>query len=171
MTQTEHYQLNQWSASDRVHHDDFNKDNLKIDAALAGKAEKWELFDTYSFSPQYPIMMTIPQDFDVDWSEWEYVMILCDYTSQDPGSNDTFKGTLSPGSESIFEIKAGPAIIYFAPHHDPSRTVSGLVVGSELAFFSAKKKYQDIEDITVKQIGSHNQYQLLGGTFRYYGMK
>ena len=35
MTKTEHYQLNQWDASDRVLIADFNADNAKIDAALA----------------------------------------------------------------------------------------------------------------------------------------
>ena len=35
MTKTEHYQLNQWDAADRVLREDFNSDNQKIDAALA----------------------------------------------------------------------------------------------------------------------------------------
>lgn len=34
MTKTEHYQLNQWEASDRVLREDFNSDNAKIDAAI-----------------------------------------------------------------------------------------------------------------------------------------
>ena len=37
--QTEHYQLNQWEAEDKVLRTDFNADNAKIDAALAAKAE------------------------------------------------------------------------------------------------------------------------------------
>ena len=39
MTKTEHYQLNQWEAADQVRRTDFNADNAKIDAALAGKAD------------------------------------------------------------------------------------------------------------------------------------
>jgi len=35
---TSNYNLNQWSADDRVLRTDFNADNAKIDAALAGKA-------------------------------------------------------------------------------------------------------------------------------------
>ena len=34
MKQTEHYQLNQWEANDKVQRTDFNADNAKIDAAL-----------------------------------------------------------------------------------------------------------------------------------------
>ena len=36
---TEHYELNQWLATDQVLRTDFNADNAKIDAALADKAE------------------------------------------------------------------------------------------------------------------------------------
>ena len=35
---TSNYNLNQWAASDKVQRVDFNADNAKIDAALAGKA-------------------------------------------------------------------------------------------------------------------------------------
>lgn len=39
MKQTEHYQLNQWEASDRILMEDFNNDNAKLDAALAALAQ------------------------------------------------------------------------------------------------------------------------------------
>ena len=39
MTKTTNYQLNQWAKSDRIMMDDFNADNQKIDAALAGGAK------------------------------------------------------------------------------------------------------------------------------------
>lgn len=42
-TKTEHYQLNQWEPSDPFLRTDFNEDNVKIDAALAAKAEKTAL--------------------------------------------------------------------------------------------------------------------------------
>ena len=38
-THTRHYDSNQWQATDQVLRTDFNADNAKIDAALAGKAE------------------------------------------------------------------------------------------------------------------------------------
>ncbi|WP_300347465.1 hypothetical protein [uncultured Oscillibacter sp.] len=38
-SQTPNYNLNQWSKDDRVLMEDFNADNAKIDAALAGKAD------------------------------------------------------------------------------------------------------------------------------------
>ena len=36
MTKTTNYQLNQWEKTDRILMDDFNSDNAKIDAAMAG---------------------------------------------------------------------------------------------------------------------------------------
>ena len=38
--QTTNYQLNQWEATDQVLRTDFNADNAKIDAALAGKVDQ-----------------------------------------------------------------------------------------------------------------------------------
>ena len=38
--QTTNYQLNQWEAADQVLRTDFNADNAKVDAALAGKVDQ-----------------------------------------------------------------------------------------------------------------------------------
>ena len=40
MNKTENYQLNQWELTDRIRMEDFNGDNEKIDAALAGLREE-----------------------------------------------------------------------------------------------------------------------------------
>lgn len=40
MQKTENYQLNQWDSTDRIMMEDFNADNVKIEAALAGVAEQ-----------------------------------------------------------------------------------------------------------------------------------
>lgn len=39
MEHTEYYQLSLWEQDDRILREDFNSDNAKIDAALAGKAD------------------------------------------------------------------------------------------------------------------------------------
>ena len=46
MQKTSNYNLNQWEPSDRVLREDFNKDNMKIDAALEDKCEF--LFGAYT---------------------------------------------------------------------------------------------------------------------------
>lgn len=40
MKQTENYQLNQWESTDRIMMEDFNNDNAKLDAALAGQGSQ-----------------------------------------------------------------------------------------------------------------------------------
>ena len=40
MKQTQNYQLNQWEMTDRIRMEDFNGDNEKVDAALAGLREE-----------------------------------------------------------------------------------------------------------------------------------
>ena len=40
--QTTNYDLSQWLPTDPVHHEDFNGDNAKLDAALAAKADAAE---------------------------------------------------------------------------------------------------------------------------------
>ncbi len=42
MNYTQHYQFNQWEASDKVQRTDFNADNAKIDAAIRGVAQRAE---------------------------------------------------------------------------------------------------------------------------------
>lgn len=41
--QTTNYDLSQWLPTDTVHHEDFNGDNAKLDAALAAKADAADL--------------------------------------------------------------------------------------------------------------------------------
>lgn len=53
MQQTEHYQLNQWELSDRIRMEDFNADNAKIAAALAGLERRIELLDRAAAKTAY----------------------------------------------------------------------------------------------------------------------
>ena len=50
---TPNYNLNQWQATDRVIRTDFNKDNAKIDAALAAGAAQRRDIDTRA----HPILL------------------------------------------------------------------------------------------------------------------
>lgn len=50
MNQTENYQLNQWDKNDRIQMEDFNADNVKIDAALQAISDAGLKIITGSFS-------------------------------------------------------------------------------------------------------------------------
>ena len=60
---TENYQLNQWEPGDRVHHDDFNEDNRKIDAALAELQANQLRIHTGSYEGADEFEKTIPLPF------------------------------------------------------------------------------------------------------------
>ena len=72
MTDTQHYQLNQWAADDQVLRTDFNADNAKIDAALGavkgcncqlyfqaytGNVENGPVVHTFPYRPMAVIIM------------------------------------------------------------------------------------------------------------------
>ena len=65
MTDTQHYQLNQWAADDQVLRTDFNADNAKIDAALgAVKGCNCQLyFQTYTGTGENGRKMALLSDF------------------------------------------------------------------------------------------------------------
>ncbi len=65
MTKTSNYQLNQWAATDQVRRTDFNADNQKIDAALAGLESRAKIAaGTYTGTGSYgqgnPKILTFP---------------------------------------------------------------------------------------------------------------
>lgn len=76
MTKTEHYQLNQWDAGDRVLRTDFNADNAVLDAALHGLAQRGVLTKLKSFTVDRTITGTASFDMDVgdiEWGAWQLV--------------------------------------------------------------------------------------------------
>ena len=73
MTDTQHYQLNQWAADDQVLRTDFNADNAKIDAALgavkgcncclyvktySGTGENGPVVHTFPYRPMAVMILT-----------------------------------------------------------------------------------------------------------------
>ena len=65
MTYTENYELNQWQKSDRIMMEDFNSDNAKIDAALAGLTKL--AFGTYTGNDAATRVITLPFTPKVVW--------------------------------------------------------------------------------------------------------
>ena len=65
MTDTQHYQLNQWAADDQVLRTDFNADNAKIDATLAQKGNCQFYAATYTCSGTVSRSYTFPQKPDL----------------------------------------------------------------------------------------------------------
>lgn len=75
--QTPNYNLNQWIKTDRILMDDFNADNQKIDAAIAGRLGPIEEIKSMTLSETaYSFSLDIS---DIDWSKWSIVFVEASY--------------------------------------------------------------------------------------------
>lgn len=76
MNSTTNFSLNQWDATDRILHTDFNSDNQKLDAALK------TLTDGSLFVPLRKIVTTADAQqvdvniSDIDWGKYPHVLVL-----------------------------------------------------------------------------------------------
>ena len=84
---TANYDLCQWEATDQVLRTDFNADNAKLDAALAGKLGRIEILSTKTNTGGGKTAFSVSVN-DIDWDEWEYVGVFFNNTS-DISSADT----------------------------------------------------------------------------------
>ena len=73
MTQTTNFQLNQWEKSDRIQMADFNADNAKIDAAVAGRLGAIESILAYEYTGGDTYSLSVPLPDGFDWSRWSIV--------------------------------------------------------------------------------------------------
>ena len=78
---TEHYELNQWLATDQVLRTDFNADNAKIDAAIAEKLGAIEVIQTATLEKSAGSFSMDLTGFD--WSAWSIVAFLTNCGSSD----------------------------------------------------------------------------------------
>ena len=91
MNQTSNYQLNQWDAEDRILREDFNRDNEKIDAALAAEAAAREAVAESLKGKLYSLITAIADTGIYDsLSRVSYKIIPWAYTSQQVAVTATF---------------------------------------------------------------------------------
>ena len=83
MKYTEHYQLNQWDAADRVLREDFNADNRKLDAALTDIKMQRSLTLLHECNVTKS-SQEIEFPLSIDWKAWKAVHIQCEaFTAED----------------------------------------------------------------------------------------
>ena len=150
MTQTEHYQLNQWSASDRVHHDDFNEDNRKIDAALAGKAPARELLNKTVVPGAFDsVFFWFGTGSDINWDDWEYVIMQAELKIPLKDENDKIELITQPTPETLVTFNVSSFLLILFPMHDKTRKISGLVLGDGASYFTAETVYEAMNQLQV----------------------
>ena len=115
MNQTEHVGLNQWDPTDRILREDFNADNLKIDAALAGKIGKmevvWNCPRGSHFGGGYGLNV-------FNMSKFEYIAIAAEFTPSDIDPSKTLEVALAGKKTITFPMQN--FILFFFPHHSAS---------------------------------------------------
>jgi len=133
---TPNYSLNQWEASDKVQRVDFNADNAKIDAALAGKLGRTELHYTFHRLDESPAGFSSSScNFLIsDWSVWEYVFVNFWVAPGDHTATKT-KLQLYPGGNNVLEMPYGSFTLVLPVHHDPDGYIRGFAIGSGCGSF------------------------------------
>lgn len=127
MQQTGNYQLNQWELADRILMEDFNGDNEKVDAALAGKLGAAELIREISMD-NYDGRLTMDLS-DIDWNQWSIMIFDLQPLNNYVGTTDlSFKlggtlGTGTAGDTSTPITDVTPRTIILFPMRDASRIV------------------------------------------------
>jgi len=136
MKQTEQYGLNQWELADRIRMDDFNADNAKIDAALAGKLDRIETiyYSTSKLPTDYMSIATIVNLWGA-WEDWEVFghSLYFDTAPFDPNDAMTvdLDGKMPDGTEkrlSYEGLRPASLKLLLFPRHDRTRLVSGLLL-------------------------------------------
>lgn len=144
MRQTEHYELNQWDPTDRILREDFNSDNLKIAAALAGKLDRAELLESQKFAG--PDMANIIF-FDLKnrhWESWEFICFhVTFFESTLPKGND-IKVAFNDGSEVLGTFPWQDFIVLFWPGHNPDRRVLSLLLAPQCVLHQSELAYKDL---------------------------
>lgn len=171
MKQTDQYGLNQWELSDRIQMEDFNADNLKIAAALAG-------LDAGKMGKIYPIKQSANHEgFQSmstsylkysSWNDWDVVAAYfapTDETGTYQEQEFSMNVTISK-QRVIRPLESSPFFLLLFPLHDENRPLSGLFItksGAELIADSGP--FKDIKYCTFKptvNCPSHHVFRIYG---------
>lgn len=117
MKQTEHYGLNQWELTDQIKMADFNADNAKIAAALAGKiGRSADLYTSplrgHEFSSGGYSTLTHRM------VGCEYYAIAVEFPYRDQDKSKTFELYFYGHENELMTFPAKPFIMLFFPHGD-----------------------------------------------------
>ena len=184
---TPNFNLCQWEADDKVLRTDFNEDNQKIDAALAGlAASKLELIPikTITISTGGSKLLTLDVS-DIDWGQWRYVVAECRILADSGGTiyvseNGvdawgvlTYWGSSSSQSVGIGSLEYGRNCqMIFFPLKDAQRTISCLSVSSSgmCLGHNGSLTYEELISLDVLSFGSSAAFNA-GSTFAFFGIK
>ena len=163
---TANYDLCQWEATDQVLHTDFNEDNAKLEAALAGKLGVAELIGEVTLNKtDFDVELDLS---DVNWNQWSLVVL---FTIPNGGSNvqnySFFLQGITTSSLSMLSADitplVGPQVIVMFPLRDAQREVryltfpGGQVTVSKDNYNKIQKVYASTNTSSGMLVGSYIQ--------------
>lgn len=129
---------------------DFNSDNAKIDAALCGKLNHWEMIQEITANTTMNIIEINLSA--LDWNQWEYITITlaCPRDSNTSGiMYFDLNGLLCYGAieNNLGKRSPGPLLVVLPVRHNGSRPIRMTIFpGGDLAFsnsaFQALTKFR-----------------------------
>lgn len=142
MLQTTNYQLCQWEPSDRILRTDFNRDNEKIDTALAAAAGQSILRPIREIVTTESATSIRIQLDDIDWSQWQSIVVDAELLSNNKGTvkiefdNSTEVGSAYSNGESVQESsRYGPSRLILFCNQNVQCSVNALSLCYQTAEF------------------------------------
>ena len=175
MRQTTNYQLSQWDASDRILREDFNADNAKLDAALSTIGRSQLIREVTTENNVSDISLQVD---DINWGEWELVMLHFPYRAAVLEENARFSCTINGGqvagsnSTAVGNfLRTGPYpyLLIFLPWHDATRQVQAVSFGNVSTFHQAECSFSEVTSLLLGYSSTH--YKLPSITLSLWGVK
>ena len=145
---TPNYSLCQWEGADKVIRADFNADNAKIDAALAG------LSGTLAEKPWKCVIYRESNGGTTSVSQWSTSLVGIDWAAHDIVCLHLFHAglesytsnriNLSLGNDEIAEIPVQDLMIVLFPLRNPARHIQGILLCSTPKVFRLEKPFSKL---------------------------
>ena len=156
MKYTEHYQLNQWDAADRVLREDFNADNAKLDAALGGLqtqvdtlAAHHRLVLLHTFEAAQDGAVTVPMPA-ADWSALRFLhLLIAPNVDTDMDYELCLNGTAAEHTLLSRCNSTHPAHVILFPLQREDWPVSGVMMYGGFRWFGSSVPYRDIQSFVL----------------------
>ncbi len=164
MQQTDQYELNQWDPTDRILREDFNADNLKIAAALAGKLDRAELIFHY-----VPATSTANSGgFNlrlIPWGDWEFVGVHASFPEGVVPEDRQVEVSLNQRKPVLGAFPYQDFFLLFWTRHNLEEPVRGLFLGPQLSLILPKYTYAELHSLSLQDVTEafpHPSYSFYG---------
>lgn len=157
MQTTEHYGLNLWNLSDQIRMEDFNRDNTKLDAALASLASGFgeiKLLSSSSRSSEASMIngwLIWGPSAPVEWDQWSIVIMI---GGADEPTQGTLTCRLAPMNYTIpyveYPFPPGGFMLILTPMKDGSKPLSGIyITKGNVQFIESETPFNNVTYFTI----------------------